>query len=254
MIRILFMGTGTSHGVPVIGCNCDVCTSADPRNNRTRSSLLISHGDKNILIDTATELRLQAIRWGVSQVHAVLYTHFHADHVFGFDDLRRFNQLQGQAIPVYGNEITIEELRTCFAYVFRSGQRGGGKPQIVPYIIEGAFTLFQLPIQPIQVLHGRIPILGYRFGDIAYITDCSHIPPSQLPLLENLDILILGALRREPHPTHFNLDQALEAIERIKPRRAWLTHTAHSLEYSQVESQLPPHVHLAYDGLTLTSP
>jgi phosphoribosyl 1,2-cyclic phosphate phosphodiesterase len=251
-MRLLFMGTGTSHGVPMIGCSCPVCTSPDPRNRRTRSSLLVTCRDKNILIDTATELRLQALAANVTRVDAVLYTHFHADHVFGFDDLRRFNQLQGAAIPVYGNVGTIAELKECFAYVFRGcPPKGCSKPRVIPRVITGPFQLFGLPIQPIEVYHGELPILGYRLADVAYITDCSSIPPSQKEFLHDLDVLILGALRYEPHPTHFNLTQALQLIDELKPRRAWLTHMTHAFDHAQVEKELPGNVRLAYDGLTI---
>ena len=253
-MRLLFMGTGTSHGVPMIGCSCPVCTSKDPRNKRTRSSLLITYQDKNILIDTATELRLQALSFNVAHVDAVLYTHFHADHVFGFDDLRRFNHLQGAAIPVYANAHTIAELKVCFAYVFRDGPKGGGKPQIIPRLITSPFDLFGLSIQPIKVYHGEMPILGYRLANVAYVTDCSSISPSEQELLHDLDILILGALRYRPHPTHFNLEQALQLIEEVKPRQAWLTHLAHAFDHAQVEKELPPHVGLAYDGLAIEVP
>jgi phosphoribosyl 1,2-cyclic phosphate phosphodiesterase len=251
-MRLLFMGTGTSHGVPMIGCRCPVCTSPDPRNKRTRSSLLVAYGDKNILIDTATELRLQALAASVTHVDAVLYTHFHADHVFGFDDLRRFNQLQGAAIPIYGNAGTIAELKECFAYAFRGcPPKGCAKPRVLPQVITAPFQLFGLTIQPIEVFHGGLPILGYRLADVAYITDCSSIPSSQKELLRDLDVLILGALRYEPHPTHFNLAQALQLIEEIKPRRAWLTHMTHAFDHGQVEKELPAKVRLAYDGLTI---
>ena len=253
MLKILFLGTGTSHGIPVIGCNCAVCQSPDPRNKRNRSSILLTTDHANILIDTATELRLQALRFNITKVDAVLYTHFHADHVFGFDDLRRFNDEGTKAIPVYGNAATIAELRECFSYAFRKTQEGGKKPVVTTHIIGPTPTVINgLQIQPIPILHGKLEIYGYRFGKVAYITDCSHIPSESEALLQGLELLILGVLRYRPHPTHFNLSQALEVIARLRPQRTFFTHICHDFDHEQVQRELPPNCYLSYDGLELT--
>jgi phosphoribosyl 1,2-cyclic phosphate phosphodiesterase len=250
-MRVRFLGTGTSHGVPVIGCNCRVCTSSDPRDKRTRSSLLVETENGNILIDTATEFRLQAIREGLDRVDSVLYTHCHADHVFGFDDLRRFNELQDSSIPCYAKEDVIEDFRRIFDYVFLKTQIGGGKPQVELNIINGPFSICGQDIIPVKIFHGCIEILGYRIGKMAYITDCSSIPEGSLQLLKDLDLLILGALRYRPHPTHFSINEALKAVELLSPKRAFFTHICHDLHHEDVSRTLPPGTALAYDGLVL---
>ncbi|HEY8418338.1 MAG TPA: MBL fold metallo-hydrolase [Limnochordales bacterium] len=248
-MELLFLGTGTSVGVPVIGCDCPVCTSPDPRNQRFRSSVLLRHRDVHILIDTAPELRQQALRYGLRRVDAVLLTHNHADHIFGFDDLRRFNHLQGRPIPVYGAPDTLENIRCIFSYAFRPAQPGGSKPEVELHPIDGVFQLGDLTFTPIPVLHGQMPVTGYRVGDVAYVTDVSHIPPASLELLRDLDVLVLGALRFRPHPTHMSIAEALEVIAELKPRRAFLTHLSHDVDYELTTRKLPPPVRLAYDGL-----
>ena len=251
MMEITFLGTGTSHGIPVMTCSCAVCQSEDPKNIRTRSSLWIRERDTSLLIDTATEFRLQAIRANIQRVDGVLYTHCHADHVFGFDDLRVFSKLSGQSVPVYGNEPTVRELREVFSYVFRKTQEGGGKPQVETITVDRPFQIKDLVIQPIPILHGQIPILGYRLGQLAYITDCSYIPPESMDLLQGLEVLILGVIRHEPHPTHMNVEQALELVQKVKPRRTYFTHISHLLEHEELTKVLPKGVLPAYDGLTL---
>ena len=251
-MQATFLGTGTSHGIPVIGCRCPVCTSGDPRNQRTRCSLVVRTGRATLLIDTATELRLQAVREGLAQVDAVLFTHPHADHIGGMDDLRRFNEIQGRAMPCYGNLFTLDEIRKRFDYIFRETQLGGGKPQLELHQVEGtAFALCGLAIQPVPIWHGRLPILGYRFADFAYLTDCSEIPVESLPLLQGLEVLVLGALRYRPHPTHFSLAQALEVVMRLQPRRALFTHICHDLDHQAVNATLPEGIELAHDGLSV---
>ncbi len=245
------MGTGTSHGVPEVGCNCRVCTSSDPRDRRTRSSLLVETVNGNILIDTATEFRLQAIREGLTRVDSVLYTHCHADHVFGFDDLRRFNELQDSSIPCYAKKDVIEDFRRIFDYVFLETQLGGGKPRVELNIINGPFSICGQDIIPVEIFHGCIEILGYRIGQMAYITDCSSIPEGSLQLLKDLDLLILGALRYRPHPTHFSLSEALEVVKLLSPKRTFFTHICHDLHHEDVSKVLPPRTALAYDGLVL---
>jgi len=250
-VKLTFLGTGTSHGVPVIGCDCAVCQSNDPRNKRTRSSLLVQVDDLNILIDTATEFRLQALRCGVKRIDAVLYTHCHADHVFGFDDLRIFSQRFGIEIPFYGNAATIEEMQQVFSYVFRKTQEGGGKPRVKPIVVDGEFMINQVKIVPLPIYHGELPIYGYRIGDMAYITDCSLLPETTLALLRGVKVLILGVIRYQPHPTHMHVDAALELVKQVKPDQTYFTHISHLLEHNAVNASLPSYVTLAYDGLVI---
>lgn len=246
---ITLLGTGTSHGVPVLGCNCATCTSKDPRDCRTRSSVYIHIGELHILIDTATEMRIQTIRSQVPRVDLVLMTHNHADHVCGFDDLRRFSELQGNEIPVYGNQTTLRGIAGMFPYIFDNRIHiGGGIPRICLKEIALPFEVPGIKIIPIPVFHGPLGILGYRIGDFAYITDCSSIPEESLKLLKNLKLLILGVLRFKPHPTHFNLEQGLQMIEMIKPKHSILTHIAHDFKYNEVNLLLPANVELGYDG------
>lgn len=248
-MKLLFLGTGTSVGVPMVGCECDVCSSDNPHNVRARSSVLISHRQANVLIDTAPEFRMQALRFGLKRLDAVLFTHTHADHIFGFDDLRSFNLLQGRAIPVYGTPDTVAGLRHIFSYVFRPVQPGASKPEVELHTVNGTFDVAGLTFTPIPVWHGRLPITGYRVDDVAYVTDVSDIPAESRELLYDLDVLVLGALRYRPHPTHMTIDEALNVIDELKPRRAYLTHLSHEVEHEATNKLLPPHVRLAHDGL-----
>lgn len=248
---ITFLGTGTSHGVPVVGCDCNVCRSKDPRDNRTRSSIWIQKDNVDLLIDTANEFRIQALRNNISKVDAVLYTHCHADHVFGFDDLRIFSQRSGKAVLIYGNAGTIEEIQEVFSYVFRKTQVGGGKPQVIPNVVNNKFKVSGVEVTPIPVYHGKIPILGYRIGDMAYITDCSRLPKESELLLADLKLLILGVVRYEPHPTHMHVAAALDLIEKLKPKKTFFTHISHLLSHETVNTQLPANIELAYDGLRI---
>jgi phosphoribosyl 1,2-cyclic phosphate phosphodiesterase len=246
---VTMLGTGTSHGVPVLGCNCPTCTSADPHDFRTRSSVYLKTGGRHILIDTATEMRIQTLRNQVTRVDLVLMTHNHADHICGFDDLRRFNELQDEIIPVYGSPMTIQGIAAMFPYIFNDKvQLGGGKPRIKLHEILSPFTTAGIDIIPIPVFHGQMEILGYRIENFAYVTDCSYIPPDSLELLKNLKLLILGVLRFRPHSTHFNLDQGLEIIRLLKPERCLLTHIAHDFTHQAVNRILPDNVELGYDG------
>lgn len=250
-MKITFLGTGTSHGVPVIGCNCNVCQSTDPYDKRTRSSIWIQSKGTDLLIDTATEFRMQALRAGINNIDGVLYTHCHADHVFGFDDLRIFSQRFGHSVPIYGNKPTIEELKQVFSYVFRKTQEGGGKPQVNPIIVDQKFSINELEIIPIPVFHGELPIFGYRIGKLAYITDCSRLPAVSEQLLAGIEVLILGVVRYQPHPTHMHVNAALALIERIRPAKTYFTHISHLLSHHEVNRSLPPEVEMAYDGLTI---
>lgn len=252
-MKILFLGTGTSTGVPSLCCDCDVCLSRDPKNKRLRASVLISENGHNILIDTSTDLRQQCLTNGVQHVNSVLYTHHHADHVHGIDELRSFNYFNKTVIPCYGNAPTVEELKKNFSYIFKgTKQIGGGIPQLELHTLEEkSFKLGEIPIQPLDITHGRLNILGYKIHNTAYVTDCSDIPEHTQEKLIGLDLLILNALGYDPHPTHFNLHQALAAIETLKPKRAILTHINHKFDHSLVSQDLPENVKLAYDGLTV---
>lgn len=250
-MEVIFLGTGTSMGVPMIGCNCGVCISDDPRNQRTRSSVCIRFNERNILIDTAPEMRMQALSYGIEHVDALLFTHAHADHIFGFDDIRRFNQIQRELIPVYGTKPTIDVLRQIFHYAFDPQTPNWHLPQVRSHYIGGPFQLFDQQVVPLTVMHGELPVTAYRFGNFAYATDCNAIPPESMDGLRDLDVLVLDALRYDPHPSHFSLDEALAVIEILKPKRAYLTHLSHSIDHTTAENQLPDHVQLAYDGLRL---
>lgn len=250
-MKVTFLGTGTSVGVPVIGCRCEVCTSQDPRDRRLRPSLWIQDADRSILVDTSSDLRRQALRYGIDRLDAVLYTHAHADHILGLDEVRIYNYRQKQTLPVYGSSTTLENLRRTFWYVFEATPVGGGKPRIETVEIEAPFRLGDLEIRPVPLWHGSLPVTGYRIGDFAYCTDTNRIPPEGLEILEGVRVLVIDALRDEDHPTHFTVEQALAAVERIGPEQAWLTHMTHDLAWEALEARTPDHVHPAYDGLEL---
>ncbi|MEE9219017.1 MAG: MBL fold metallo-hydrolase [Acidobacteriota bacterium] len=250
-MKVTFLGTGTSLGVPVAGCRCKVCSSDDPRDQRSRSSVLLEFGRRQVLIDTSPELRSQALACGLSHVDAVLYTHTHADHIFGFDDLRIFSLRQGQAIPLYGTPDTIEKLRRTFWYAFEDALTGGTKPQVCLQSIDQCFELWDRVFETIPVYHDQARIVGYRTGSFAYLTDVSRIPEASRRRLRGLDVLVLNALRRQPHPSHLHLAAALEEARRIGAQRTYLTHISDDLEHASTEEELPPSVQLAYDGLTL---
>jgi len=253
-LDITILGSGTSTGIPVIGCNCPVCRSTDPRNRRTRCSALLQHGTHNILIDTSPDLRLQALRENIRHVDAVLYTHSHADHMHGIDDLRSFSLHSGKPIPVYGSTRTLKRVRENFSYIFDDLDQPGYIPKLNLYPVEIPFELFGLLIIPIPLVHGRLPIFGYRCGPIAYLTDCSAIPESSLEQLKDLELLVLDGLRFKPHNTHFNIDQAIQVAQTIGARQTWLTHLSHDVDHPCHGPQLPEGIHLAYDGQSLSLP
>lgn len=250
-MRLRFLGTGTSSGVPIIGCTCDVCSSKDPRNTRTRPSLWIEVDNHHIVIDTPAEFRMQALRYGLPRLDALLYTHAHADHIFGIDDIRRFNQLQREAIPLYASKETLHALQNMVGYIFDTSLQSWAIPKADPRPIEGPFELFGIPVEPLLVWHGRMPVTAFRIGSVAYVTDCSRIPPETMERLQGLDLLILDALRHRPHPTHFSLSQAQQVVEELAPRRALFTHLSHEVDHAETEAALPDHIGLAYDGLTV---
>ncbi|RPJ64418.1 MAG: MBL fold metallo-hydrolase [Acidobacteria bacterium] len=234
----------------MIACECGTCTSADPRDQRLRPSVLVDlPGGRTLLIDAAPDLRAQALRHRIRRVDAILFTHAHADHVLGLDETRRFTALQRCAMPCYGDAETIAEIRRVFAYAFRGGQEGGGVPRLELIPVSAPFDAAGQRVVPVPVFHGELAIYGYRLGQFAYLTDCSRIPDSSWPLLEGVRVLVIDALRDVPHPTHFTLEQALEAVVRIAPDRALLTHVSHDLGHAATSSRLPPRVELAYDGL-----
>ncbi len=254
-LKITLLGTGTSHGVPMIGCACAVCTSTDPRDRRTRPSILIERaGDRGriaILVDTSTDLRSQALAYGVTRVDAILFTHSHADHIFGLDEVRRFTAVLGAPIPCFADERTLADLRRIFAYIFAPPSEGGGVPRLTLFRIGGPFLLDGLGITPVPLMHGHKPVLGFRVGSFAYLTDCSRIPDESWPLLIGVRTLVVDALRNRPHPTHFSVDEALQVVARLAPERAYFTHICHDLPHAATCARLPPGVELAYDGLVL---
>jgi len=254
--RLTFLGTGTSTGVPILGCDCPVCMSDDPRNQRTRPSVLMSFPAGNLLIDTSPEMRIQLLREKVRRVHAIAYTHHHADHLYGLDDARLFPKWIGGPVPVFCERDVEDYIKRVFPYAFREESRdwaAGFIPKIEFHpITPGAeFEVLGQKILPIRLHHGRFTVLGFRVGGLAYCTDVNRVPEATLDALEGLDTLILDALRYEPHPTHFNLDEALAVVDRLKPGRTYFTHLSHGLDHESVEAKLPPQVRLAYDGLVL---
>lgn len=253
--RLVFLGTGTSVGVPAIGCGCDVCRSDNPRNNRTRCGLALGLPRGNLLIDTPPDLRQQLLREEIGVVHAVLYTHEHADHIFGLDDLRLMQFYLGGPVPLYCEPCVERRIRKSYDYAFgpAGGLHVGALPQLEPRTIGlEPFELLGARVTPVRLMHGpTVPVLGFRIGAVAYCTDVNAIPRESMDRLRELDVLILDCLRREPHVTHFGLDEALAVIDELRPARALLTHMSHQLEHDATNAELPPGVELAYDGLEI---
>jgi phosphoribosyl 1,2-cyclic phosphate phosphodiesterase len=254
---LTFLGTGTSMGVPTLGCDCAVCTDAclpGSKNRRTRPSIRLDYNAHTVLIDTGPDFHHQAITHQIREVDAVLYTHHHADHILGMDDLRPLSFRTPAGIPLYADEDTAEVLRRVFSYTFRTTDRYPTSARVDIHILPpapGSVALFGADFQRIPVTHGRETITGYRFGAAAYLTDLSDLPETSIPLLQNLDILILDALRRDPHPSHSHLEKSIALVELLKPRRAFFTHMSHDLDHAATDATLPPHIRLAYDGLQL---
>jgi phosphoribosyl 1,2-cyclic phosphate phosphodiesterase len=279
-LKVTLLGTGTSHGVPMIGCGCDVCRSLDPRDRRTRPSILIqieappagaqappplagqderrtaatsavARAVRHILVDTSPDLRAQALANRVTRVDAILFTHSHADHVLGLDEVRRYNILQREPMSCFGDARTLADLRQTFGYIFTTPDAGGGIPQVVLSQIAGPFSLGGTEIVPVPIMHGPRGILGFRVGSFAYLTDCSRIPEESWPLVGGVRTLVVDALRDRPHPTHFSVNEALEVVARLSPERAYFTHVCHDLPHAATCARLPRGVELAYDGLVL---
>jgi phosphoribosyl 1,2-cyclic phosphate phosphodiesterase len=258
-VKITVLGSGTSNGVPFIACSCPVCTSTDPRDKRLRPSIFIeleprtSNVDPRfVLVDTTPDFRQQCLANNITRVDAVLFTHAHADHIAGFDDLRRFSQLQKAPVPCYGDAGTLADLQRMFDYAFKPPkQQGGGVPQVALHTIDGAFTIGGTQIVPVPVMHGILPVLGFRIGTFAYLTDCNLIPETSWPLLDGVTTVIVDALRRRPHSTHFNVDQAIGVVARLGAARAYFTHVTHDLGHAETSASLPRGVELGDDGLVI---
>jgi phosphoribosyl 1,2-cyclic phosphate phosphodiesterase len=251
-MKITVLGSGTSSGIPLVGCECAVCHSADPRDSRLRPSVVVSFGEENIVIDTATDFRTQVLRANVDRVDAILFTHSHADHIMGLDDVRPFNFKHRKRIPIYGAADTIDTLRRVFHYIFEDRAHLTFVPQLDINVLDGqAFELFGVIVQPIPVMHGNSRIFGYRFGNAAYLTDHSSIPDSSLEMLGGLDVLFLDALRHKPHPTHSTVQTSIETVGKLKPNRAFFTHISHDLGHESTEAALPSGIQIAYDGLVI---
>jgi len=250
-MKLTFLGTGTSSGVPTLACHCRVCTSADPRDKRTRPSLLVRFDGRALVIDTTPDFRTQALREGLDRLDAVLFTHSHADHILGLDDVRVFYFRQQKPIPIYADAQCMKDIKRTFKYIFDGDYPYGGIARLDPRLIDGPFEVEGLKVIPVPVVHGNLPILGFRINGVAYLTDVSEIPESSYPLLQGLEVLILDTLRPRPHPTHLTVEQALSVMERLRVPRGYCTHIAHELGHEETNAQLPPHVRLAYDGLQL---
>lgn len=253
-MRLTFLGTGTSTGVPSIACECETCTSDDPRDKRLRVSVLVEHAGQIFIIDTSSDFRQQALRYRLKHLDAVLITHCHADHIFGLDDIRPLNFRHG-ALGVYANERAWKDIRRIFDYIFRPTHFGGGLPQVVPHTVVPGSTFClgrNLEITPLEVIHGRLPVIAYRFNDFAYATDLSEIPRATIDSLRDLDVLVLDCLRIRPHETHLWLERALEYVDELKPRRTFFTHITHDVKHERDSKLLPAGVAWAYDGLIVS--
>jgi phosphoribosyl 1,2-cyclic phosphate phosphodiesterase len=251
-IHITVLGSGTSSGVPTIGCGCEVCSSADPRDKRLRPSIFVRYSGHGVLIDTTPDFREQALRSRMDRIDAILYTHSHADHILGLDDVRPFNYKQRSAIPIYGMVETLDSIQRVFRYAFEDGPKQSSVPRLDMHTLNGEpFDLLGLQFMPIRLEHGNSTVLGFRFGNAAYLTDHSEIPPESKAKLRGLDVLFLDALRHRPHPTHSTVEKSLQTVAELKPRRAFFTHICHDLPHERTEAALPAGVRLAYDGLEL---
>jgi phosphoribosyl 1,2-cyclic phosphate phosphodiesterase len=245
------LGSGTSMGVPTIGCSCAVCHSGDPRDRRTRPSVMVEYDGRCVLIDTTPDFREQAIRENITRIDAIIYTHAHADHILGLDDVRPLSFRSQEKIPLYAFDATAEAVENVFRYIFDATYKYGGIARVEMKRINGALDLFGARFEPVKVIHGDAEIHGFRFGSAAYLTDFSDIPPDSMDRLRDLDILFLDALRHRPHPTHSNVSNSLRLVEELKPKRAFFTHISHDLPHEATNQTFPGHIRLAHDGLKL---
>jgi phosphoribosyl 1,2-cyclic phosphate phosphodiesterase len=248
-MKFTILGSGTSTGVPMVGCRCPVCSSDDPRDNRTRASLLVEQKGRYILVDTSTDLRTQAIREKIPRIDAVLFTHAHADHIHGIDDLRGFHFIEKKIIPCYASKETLAEIDSKFSYIFSGRSHYGYHQLLEPHAVDGPFELFGVKVTPIPLRHGSMQATGFRFGNFAYLTDCSSIPDDSMTLLQGLDVLVIDALRHTPHPHHFNIESAIGISGVIAAKKTFFTHLTHEIPHTE-ESTLPDNIFFAYDGLT----
>jgi phosphoribosyl 1,2-cyclic phosphate phosphodiesterase len=250
--KITVLGSGTSVGVPTIGCDCDVCRSTDPRDQRLRPSVLVSYTGRNVLIDTTPDLRTQALRAKIDHIDAILFTHSHADHVMGLDDVRPFNFRQRGHIPIYASEPTMAAICRCFPYIFDGIKKESNVPRLITNTIDGSpIDLFGMTFVPVPIMHGSQQIYGFRFGAAAYLTDHSEVPAPSMEMLRGLDVLFLDALRYRAHPTHSTVDHSIGTAQNLAARRTYFTHICHEIPHAAGESKLPPNIFLAYDGLEL---
>lgn len=250
-LQITFLGTGTSHGVPVIACDCKVCQSNNPKNKRMRTSIHIKSSEYNLLIDTPPEMRLELINNNIKKVDSVLMTHAHADHIMGFDDIRALNWFQGKEMPVYGDQKTLMHIKRIFPYIFSEENPGGGVPQVILKEVAEEFKFKDLEIKSVPIYHGDNKILAYRINNFAYLTDCSKIPEESFKLLEGVEYAAIDSLRFEKHPTHMSVDQAVELVDRLGLKHGYLTHISHRLDHDKLNDYLPENISAAYDGLVI---
>lgn len=252
-MRVTFLGTGTSSGIPVLGCCCPVCSSEDPRNRRLRVSLLFEWNGATIVVDTGPDFRYQMLRARVQRLDAVLFTHTHADHLLGLDDIRIYCFRAGRRIPIFGERLALDRIFRVFDYAFAEKYEGGGVPhlELREIRVGEPFLLFGRSVLPLRVWHGSTPVVAYRIGSFAHATDCSEIPPATMDLLTGLDVLVLDALRPRPHSTHFSIAEAVAVAEKLQPKRTYFVHMTHDVDHATINAQLPAGMELAYDGLVL---